>query len=99
NRLGIAEPKVSARDLVRAEDVDLVLLPVVAFDARGNRLGRGAGFYDRSLAFRRHRRHLQRPHLLGLAHDFQRVAAVPVDAWDVPLDGVITDRAVYRINP
>lgn len=95
NRLGISEPRVHARELVRAEDLDLILMPLVAFDVRGNRLGRGAGFYDRSLAFLRHRRYLRKPHLLGIAHDFQRVAAVPVDAWDIPLDGIVTDRAVY----
>ncbi len=95
NRLGILEPKVAASALVRADDVDLILLPVVAFDERGNRLGRGAGFYDQSLAFLRYRRHLRKPRLLGLAHDFQRVPAVPADSWDVPLDGVVTDRAVY----
>lgn len=95
NRYGIAEPRVKARELVRAEDLDLILLPLVAFDVRGNRLGRGAGFYDRSLAFLQHRRYLRKPHLLGLAHDFQRVPALSVDSWDVPLDGIVTDRTVY----
>lgn len=95
NRFGIPEPQVSSRDLVRAEDLDLILLPLVAFDAQGNRLGRGAGFYDRSLAFLRFRRYLRKPHLLGLGHDFQRVPRIRADSWDVPLDGVVTDRAVY----
>lgn len=95
NRFGIPEPQVSRRDLVRAEDLDLILLPLVAFDARGNRLGRGAGFYDRSLAFLRFRRYLRKPHLLGLGHDFQRVPRLRADSWDVPLEGVVTDRAVY----
>lgn len=98
NRYGIAEPKVPARELTRAEDLDLILLPLVAFDERGNRLGRGVGFYDKTLAFRQRRRHLRKPRLLGLAHDFQRVASVPTDAWDVALDGVVTDRAVYYTN-
>ena len=95
NRYGIPEPRVSARELMKAEDLDLVLLPLVAFDKRGNRLGRGVGFYDKTLAFLHRRRHLRKPHLLGLAHDFQRLSAVPTDDWDVPLDGVVTDRAVY----
>lgn len=98
NRFGIPEPRVSARELVRAEDLDLILLPLVAFDAKGNRLGRGAGFYDRSLAFLRFRRFLRKPHLLGLGHDFQRVPRIPAEFWDVPLDGVVTDRAVYYTN-
>lgn len=95
NRYGIPEPRVPARALVRAPELDLLLLPLVAFDAQGNRLGRGAGYYDRTLAFLRARRFLRKPRVLGLAHDFQRVDAVPTDSWDVPLDGIVTDRAVY----
>jgi 5-formyltetrahydrofolate cyclo-ligase len=99
NRFGIPEPKVVARDRVRAQEIDLILLPLVAFDAQGNRVGRGVGFYDRSLGFLRHRRHLRKPHLLGLAYDFQRVAKIDPDPWDVALDGVVTDRAVYFASP
>ncbi|HEX7045434.1 MAG TPA: 5-formyltetrahydrofolate cyclo-ligase [Burkholderiales bacterium] len=98
NRLGIPEPHVAPRERVPAARLDLILLPLVAFDPSGNRLGRGAGFYDRSLAFLRGRRFLRRPHLLGLAHEFQRVPAVPADPWDVVLDGVVTDCAVYYAN-
>lgn len=99
NRYGIPEPQVQARTLVRAQDLDLVLLPLVAFDVRGNRLGRGAGFYDRSLAFLRYRAHLRKPYRLGLAHDFQRIESFAADPWDIPLDGVITDRAAYYTHP
>jgi len=95
NRYGIPEPRVRARELLSADALDLVLLPLVAFDIRGNRLGRGAGFYDRSLAFLRLREHLRKPRLLGLAHDFQRVDALTADSWDVRLDGIVTDQAVY----
>jgi len=98
NRFGIPEPKVTARELVRAQEIDLILLPLVAFDIHGNRVGRGAGFYDRSLAFLRHRRFLRTPHVLGLAYDFQRVAKITADPWDVPIDGVVTDRSVYYAN-
>jgi len=95
NRFGIPEPKVSVRELVRAQEVDLILLPLVAFDKNGNRVGRGAGFYDRSLAFLRNRHFLRAPRVLGLAYDFQRVPKIAVDPWDVPLDGVVTDQSVY----
>lgn len=96
NRLGILEPRVPARARLRAENLDLILLPLVAFDLRGNRLGRGAGFYDRSLAFLRRRRFLRKPRLFGLAHDFQRVPKIGADPWDVALDGVVTERTVYE---
>jgi 5-formyltetrahydrofolate cyclo-ligase len=98
NRFGIPEPRVTAHELVRAQEIDLILLPLVAFDIHGNRVGRGAGFYDRSLAFLRHRRFLRTPHVLGLAYDFQRVAKITADPWDVPIDGVVTDRSVYYAN-
>jgi 5-formyltetrahydrofolate cyclo-ligase len=95
NRFGIPEPVVKSRDLVRAQELDLILMPLVGFDDRGNRLGMGGGFYDRSLEFLRHRQHWRKPHLLGIAYDFQRVNGLTADPWDVPLQGVITDQAVY----
>lgn len=95
NRFGIPEPVVKSRDLVRAQELDLILLPLVGFDDQGNRLGMGGGFYDRSLEFLRHRNHWRKPHLLGIAYDFQRVNGLTADPWDVPLQGVITDQAVY----
>jgi 5-formyltetrahydrofolate cyclo-ligase len=95
NRFGIPEPVVRSRDLVRAQELDLILMPLVGFDDKGNRLGMGGGFYDRSLEFLRHRNHWRKPHLLGIAYDFQRVNGLVADPWDVPLQGVITDQAVY----
>ncbi|BAU50176.1 5-formyltetrahydrofolate cyclo-ligase [Sulfurifustis variabilis] len=95
NRFGIPEPVVKASALVRAGELDLVLLPLVAFDERGNRIGMGGGFYDKSLAFLRYRTLLTKPHVIGLAHDFQRVDRLPVDPWDVRLAGVVTDEGVY----
>jgi 5-formyltetrahydrofolate cyclo-ligase len=95
NRYGIPEPVAPARDLVRAQELDLILLPLVGFDAAGNRLGRGGGFYDRSLEFLRLRRRWRKPHLLGIAYDFQRVDRLPAHSWDVRLAGIVTDRAVY----
>ena len=97
NRLGISEPLVKRSALVRAEELDLILLPLVAFDAVGNRVGMGGGFYDRSLAFLRHRRYLRKPHVVGLAHEFQRVQHVTPDSWDVPLAGIVTDAASYML--
>lgn len=95
NRFGIPEPVVKAGDLVRAQELDLILLPLVGFDAHGNRLGMGGGFYDRSLEFLRHRSRWRKPHLLGIAYDFQRVNGLEPDPWDVPLQGVVTDQALY----
>ncbi len=95
NRFRIPEP-VQHRPIVQMKSrLDLVFTPLVAFDANGNRIGMGAGFYDRSFAYLRRRTLWRRPKLVGLAHDFQRVAKLPAQPWDVPLNGVVTDRAWY----
>ena len=73
-------------------------MPLVAFDEGGNRLGMGGGFYDASLASRSHRAQWGRPVLIGLAHEFQKVDALNVDSWDVPLDGILTDKTFRPIN-
>lgn len=97
NRYGILEPIVLPRELVRARKLDLVLLPLVGFDRRGNRLGMGGGFYDRSLAFLRHRTVWKKPHLVGLAHDLQQVDRLEPSPWDVAIDGVVTDKDLYLV--
>ncbi|KXS37122.1 MAG: 5-formyltetrahydrofolate cyclo-ligase [Halomonadaceae bacterium T82-2] len=98
NRFGIREPDTRhgahhARQ-VPPWALDLVLMPLVGFDDQGNRLGMGGGFYDRSFAFTRQRR--PRPRLIGVAHDCQRVDALPVAGWDIPLDAIVSDRRVVR---
>jgi 5-formyltetrahydrofolate cyclo-ligase len=98
NRFGIPEPVVKSSELVRAEELDLVFVPLVAFDVLGNRIGMGGGFYDKSLAFLRYRALLKKPHLIGLAHDFQRVDRLPVDPWDVSLAGIVTDEEIYDVQ-
>jgi 5-formyltetrahydrofolate cyclo-ligase len=97
NRFGIPEPEHAIEHRTPAAQLDLVLLPVVAFDARGNRLGMGAGYYDRTLAFRKQADAPARPFLIGLAHDFQRVAALENNDWDVPLDGIVTELHFQRV--
>lgn len=99
NRFGIPEPAPQPREQYDARDLDLVVMPLVGFDVLGNRLGMGGGFYDRSLAFLRHRRSWIKPRLIGLAHELQRVDVLGREEWDVPLDAVVTDGTVYRFEP
>lgn len=95
NRFGIPEPERAAHMRIAPHALDLVLTPLVAFDAHGHRLGMGGGFYDRSFAYLlRHTRWL-RPRLIGLAYEFQRQARLPAQVWDVPLHAVATDRNLY----
>jgi len=96
NRFGIYEH--AARERRRAQELDVLFMPLVAFDVHGNRLGMGGGFYDTSLAYLRSRKSFRKPKLIGVAYDFQRVAALPHEPWDVPLNAVLTDRALYRFN-
>ena len=96
NRLGIPEPSRRQRRLALAWTLDLILVPLVGFDAHCNRLGMGGGFYDRTLSFLRHRTHWHRPRLIGIAHECQRVDQITPRPWDVPLDAVATERAMYR---
>ena len=74
--------------------LDLVLVPLVAFDRNGWRLGFGAGFYDRKFAFLR-RGLAPKPMLIGVGYDFQRVTTQKPQPWDVALDGVVTERRFY----
>ena len=96
NRFRIPEPARRRRRIQPLHALDVILLPLVGFDADCNRLGMGAGFYDRSLAPLCRRRHWQRPRLIGIAHDCQRVAQLVPRPWDVPLDAVVTESRVYR---
>jgi 5-formyltetrahydrofolate cyclo-ligase len=88
NRYNIGEPALAGRALVPLWTLDVLLMPLVAFDDAGNRLGMGGGFYDRALASLS--RKPKRPRLIGVAHHFQRVAALPAATWDQPLDDIIT---------
>jgi 5-formyltetrahydrofolate cyclo-ligase len=94
NRFGIPEPRLQHRDRLPAWMLHWVVVPLVGFDARMNRLGMGQGFYDRRFAFRHHRRVWKRPVLCGFAHHFQQTPGLSSHRWDVPLDLVITDEEV-----
>lgn len=97
NRFGIPEPLVRRRDLVNAHHLQLILVPLIAFDVSGGRLGMGAGFYDRTLAFLGTRKYWHSPIAIGLAHSFQQVDAVPQDPWDVSLSGIVTEKAFISV--
>jgi 5-formyltetrahydrofolate cyclo-ligase len=96
NRFGIPEPDIHKQTPVHGRAIDLVLMPVVAFDDQLRRLGMGGGYYDRTLAFRARMRNWRKPFLVGVAHDSQRVDACPHRGWDVSMDAVITELKVYR---
>ncbi len=99
NRFGIPEPAVrdsattdlaAGPSLCPVAKLDILFIPLVGWDAKGGRLGMGAGYYDRAL------KGVNGPVLVGLAHKIQEVKDIPQDPWDVPLDAVITAETVYQ---
>ncbi len=96
NRFGIPEPCGSVRTHRSATELDWILLPLVAFDRSGNRLGMGGGFYDTTLAARRTCRYFHRPAIVGLAHECQRLESIETEVWDIPLNRIVTDQTVYN---
>ncbi len=85
---GIAEPLAGAPEAVP----DLVLVPLLAFDATGHRLGYGGGFYDRTLQA------LKGATAIGVAYAGQEVPALPREAHDHPLQAVITENGLRRFH-
>lgn len=91
NKFHILEPENTK--IIAADDLDLAILPLVGFDATGNRLGMGAGYYDKTFAYlcEKSGHHCK---LIGLAYQLQQVFSLPRDPWDVPLNGVLTEEGL-----
>ncbi|NLY40529.1 MAG: 5-formyltetrahydrofolate cyclo-ligase [Desulfovibrionales bacterium] len=81
----IPEPRPETAPLCPAPNPDLILVPALAFDRHGMRLGFGGGYYDRFL-----RTLSALPLLIGLAYDFQLVSTLPAEPWDIPVHMIIT---------
>lgn len=104
NRHGIPEPAEGAE--IEPEELDLVLLPLLAFDACGHRLGQGGGHYDRSFGFRRGPADCTniagkpaKPLLIGIGYDWQEVEHIEPAPWDVALDLIATDAGIHHPQP
>jgi 5-formyltetrahydrofolate cyclo-ligase len=86
--MGFAEPSAQSPVCGRGE-LDVIIVPAIAIDPRGHRIGYGAGFYDRTLP------NLVPPAVpVGVAYDYQLVADVPDTEGDVPVDWIVTDTRV-----
>ena len=92
NKLRIPEPPLDIRQLTTLDQLDVMMVPLVAFDQHGQRLGMGGGFYDRTLQNWRQQGFLP----VGVAHDCQRVDSLPVAEWDVPLPVVLTPSKLWQ---
>jgi 5-formyltetrahydrofolate cyclo-ligase len=96
NCFNIPEPVCHPSKWKAASQLDLLFLPLVAFDPHGNRIGMGGGFYDRSLAYLQHRRFWRKPVLVGLAHEIQKMGQLNRQSWDIPLNFIITEKHRYH---
>lgn len=94
NRFGI--PENQDPHPLAARKLDIMFMPLLGFDASGNRLGMGGGFYDATLAYLRARRIWRKPLLIGVAYEAQKVERIPAEPWDVSLDYIVTERKIYR---
>lgn len=91
NRYGILEP--SEHIILDHQELDMVIMPLLAVDQTGFRLGSGGGYYDRTFAEVE-----KKPLLMGLAYAAQITASLPHDPWDIRLDGVITEEKMFLFN-
>ena len=96
NRYDIAEPEPGTPHVTRLS-CSLMLLPLVAFDSHGSRMGMGGGYYDRFIG---RLPPTLRPRLVGVAHEVQRsVSPLPRASWDIPLDDVVTEAGWQSFRP
>ena len=92
SKFGILEPKRSNKEIIP----DLVMVPLVAFDDRLNRIGYGKGYYDRSL--QKIKKIKNKTISLGIAHSFQKCKSIPVNKYDFKLDYIFTERGIISSN-
>ena len=98
NHYGIPEPVARRRQHARALGLNLVLTPLVGFDKHGHRLGMGGGYYDKSLAFLKQRKHWRRPFILGVAYSFQEISDIKFNEWDIPLNAIATENGIHYFD-
>jgi len=88
NNFGIMEPRYSNQKLIP----DLILVPLVAYDEKFNRIGYGKGYYDRSL--KKIKKNKKNMISLGIAYSFQKSSNIPVNKYDYKLDYIFTERGI-----
>lgn len=99
NRYGIPEPVHERTARIAVDALDIVLVPLLGFDRRGNRLGFGGGYYDRALEFLRDREQPASTLLVGIGYAFQEVPTIEPEPWDVKLDYIATERELILCWP
>ena len=93
NRYGICEPEKST--LQPVSGFDMLIMPLVGYDRFGNRLGMGAGYYDRHLELLRHS---DIPLRVGIAYSLQKIDPIEKNSWDIPLHGVVNEHGWFTFG-
>lgn len=95
NCYGIPEPRFNpATRVTKSWQLDLILMPLVAFDANGHRIGMGGGYYDKTLHYRRYRQIWLKPPLMGVAYAEQQVSEIKAEKWDISMDYIVTNKEI-----
>ncbi|SES89687.1 5-formyltetrahydrofolate cyclo-ligase [Thorsellia anophelis] len=90
NKFGILEPKLDLRAITPLDQINYFVMPLTGFDLKGNRLGMGGGFYDRTLC------HLNdSAKLIGFAYSLQQLDTIPTEPWDISLGYIVTELNRY----
>ncbi|HEX5185461.1 MAG TPA: 5-formyltetrahydrofolate cyclo-ligase [Nitrososphaeraceae archaeon] len=87
-KYGIFEPSISTETI---EKIDMLIIPGIAFDLKGNRIGYGKGYYDRYLSSRKAK------YKIGLAYEIQVLNNIPNNELDIPIDIIVTEKRIIRI--
>ena len=89
---GILEPSAHPSQAIDPHDLDIIFMPLIAFDERGTRVGTGGGYYDRTLGSN------TSSLLIGAAYDFQKQDFIQPDPWDIQLNAIVTQSTVYLVR-
>lgn len=92
NKMGILEPDLPSSLAVNSYELDIIFIPVVAFDECGSRIGMGGGYYDRTLA------NNTESFLIGVAYEAQKQPFINSESWDISLNAVVTQNKIYCTN-
>jgi len=99
NIYNIPEPEDLPENIaISVQALDIIFMPLLGFNPKGDRLGMGGGYYDRTLEFKNHTPSNPKPYLIGLAYETQLTHDLYPQPWDIKLDAVITEKQIYHFN-
>jgi 5-formyltetrahydrofolate cyclo-ligase len=98
NQYHILEPLPLPANQISVKKLDLVFVPLLGFNRKGNRLGTGGGYYDRAFALSTSKSHDTKPYFIGVGYAQQEIDDLQGDEWDITLDAVLTEKEFHIIH-